>query len=119
MIQTATLVTGTSAPDSINCPFQQLQSTGVPVNANPPDAGPPFWQQLLLGSDRRCCWSGCSSRSPGGRLAAPGVCWARSGARERGFKVLKQWRALATRYDKHALTYRGAIVLGAILTWLR
>jgi cell division protease FtsH len=29
--------------------FQQLQSTGVPVNANPPDAGPPFWQQLLLG----------------------------------------------------------------------
>ena len=29
--------------------FQQLQSTGVPVNANPPDAGPPVWQQLLLG----------------------------------------------------------------------
>ena len=29
--------------------FQQLQSTGVTVNANPPDAGPPFWQQLLLG----------------------------------------------------------------------
>ena len=29
--------------------FGQLQSTGVPVNANPPDAGPPVWQQLLLG----------------------------------------------------------------------
>jgi cell division protease FtsH len=29
--------------------FQQLQSTGVPVNANPPDAGAPLWQQLLLG----------------------------------------------------------------------
>jgi hypothetical protein len=29
--------------------FQQLQSTDVPVNANPPDAGPPVWQQLLLG----------------------------------------------------------------------
>jgi cell division protease FtsH len=29
--------------------FQQLQSTGVPVNANPPDQGPPFWEQLLLG----------------------------------------------------------------------
>lgn len=38
---------------------------------------------------------------------------------ERGFNVLKQWRALATRFDKHALTYRGAIVLAAILTWLR
>jgi putative transposase len=37
---------------------------------------------------------------------------------ERGFNVLKQWRALATRYDKHALTYRGAVVLAAILTWL-
>ena len=29
--------------------FQQLQATGVPVNANPPDAGPPLWQQLLFG----------------------------------------------------------------------
>ena len=27
---------------------------------------------------------------------------------ERGFNVIKQWRALATRYDKHALTYRAA-----------
>ena len=36
---------------------------------------------------------------------------------ERGFNVLKQWRALATRYDKHALTYRGGVVLAAILTW--
>jgi cell division protease FtsH len=29
--------------------FGQLRSTGVPVNANPPDAGAPWWQQLLLG----------------------------------------------------------------------
>jgi cell division protease FtsH len=29
--------------------FQQLQSASVPVNANPPDEGPPIWQQLLLG----------------------------------------------------------------------
>ena len=36
---------------------------------------------------------------------------------ERGFNVLKQWRALATRYDKHALTYRGGILLAAILSW--
>lgn len=38
---------------------------------------------------------------------------------ERSFNVLKQWRALATRYDKLALTYRGGLVLGAIITWLR
>jgi len=31
---------------------------------------------------------------------------------------LKQWRGLATRYDKLALTYRGGVVLGAIITWL-
>jgi len=36
---------------------------------------------------------------------------------ERGFNVIKQWRALATRYDKHALTYRGGVVLAAILIW--
>ncbi len=33
------------------------------------------------------------------------------------FNVLKQWRSLATRYDKLALTYRSAIVLHAVLIW--
>jgi transposase len=37
---------------------------------------------------------------------------------ERGINILKQWRGLATRYDKHALTYRGGVVLAAILAWL-
>ena len=30
---------------------------------------------------------------------------------ERSFALLKQWRALATRYDKLAITYRAAVVL--------
>jgi transposase len=38
---------------------------------------------------------------------------------ERGINLIKQWRGLATRYDKHALTYRGGIVLRVILAWLR
>jgi transposase len=38
---------------------------------------------------------------------------------ERSFNTVKQWRGLATRYDKLALTYRGAVVLAAIVTWLR
>ena len=33
--------------------------------------------------------------------------------------LLKQWRGLATRYDKHALIYRGAVVLAAALAWTR
>jgi cell division protease FtsH len=29
--------------------FQKLQATGVVMNANPPDKGPPVWEQLLVG----------------------------------------------------------------------
>jgi len=32
---------------------------------------------------------------------------------------MKQWRGIATRYDKLATSYRGAVVLAAIITWLR
>jgi transposase len=31
---------------------------------------------------------------------------------------MKNWRGLATRYDKHALVYRGGVVLAAIILWL-
>lgn len=36
---------------------------------------------------------------------------------ERSFNTVKQWRALATRYDKLALTYRAAAVLQAVVLW--
>ncbi len=36
---------------------------------------------------------------------------------ERSYNTLKQWRALATRYDKLALIFRGA-VLRSIIIWL-
>jgi len=38
---------------------------------------------------------------------------------ERSFNSVKQWRGLATRYDKLATTYRSATVLHAILQWLK
>ncbi len=38
---------------------------------------------------------------------------------ERAFNRLKQWRGIATRYEEHALVYRGAVVLASILLWLR
>ena len=34
---------------------------------------------------------------------------------ERAFNKLKNWRALATPYDKHALIYRGGMVLASIV----
>jgi putative transposase len=38
---------------------------------------------------------------------------------ERSFNDHKQWRGIATRYDKHAVVYRGGVVLRAITIWLR
>jgi transposase len=38
---------------------------------------------------------------------------------ERSFNDHKQWRGLATRYDKLAAVYRGGVVLRAIAIWLR
>lgn len=37
---------------------------------------------------------------------------------ENGFQRIKQWRGLATRYDKLAITYRAGILLRAITLWL-
>ena len=37
---------------------------------------------------------------------------------ERAFNGFKHWRGLATRYDKHAVIYRGGLVLAAALIWL-
>jgi transposase len=41
-------------------------------------------------------------------LASPDGCGRR-------FRHLKQWRGLATRYDKLATTYRSAVVLNAVI----
>ena len=38
---------------------------------------------------------------------------------ERSFCHLKQWRGLATRYDKLAIVYRAAAVLNAVIAWTR
>ena len=38
---------------------------------------------------------------------------------ERFFNRMKHWRAIASRYDKHATVYRGGIILAAIVDWLK
>ncbi len=37
---------------------------------------------------------------------------------ERFFNRMKNWCGLDSRYDKHALVFRGSVVLAAILDWL-
>ena len=37
---------------------------------------------------------------------------------ERAFNRLKAWRGIATRYDKHATVFHGAVVLASILICL-
>ena len=58
--------------------------------------------------------------SAGGR--PPNVDHARYKKRnvvERCFARLKQWRAVATRYDKTARNYLGGVTLAAAVLWLR
>jgi transposase len=38
---------------------------------------------------------------------------------ERCFNRLKQWRGVATRYDKKAVNYRGGVVLASVIIWLK
>jgi transposase len=38
---------------------------------------------------------------------------------ERRYCHIKQWRGLATRYDKYAIIYRAAVVLNAVISWTR
>lgn len=38
---------------------------------------------------------------------------------ERHFALMKQWRGLATRYDKLAITNRAAVVLAACIAWAK
>lgn len=38
---------------------------------------------------------------------------------ERSFNTMKQWRGLATRYDKLGIVYRSAVVLNGVIAWLK
>lgn len=38
---------------------------------------------------------------------------------ERSFNLFKQWRGIATRYEKLAITYRAGVVLYAVPIWRR
>ena len=58
--------------------------------------------------------------SKGGRPPAfSGHIYKHRNTVERSFNKLKHWRAIATRYDKYALSYLGGVTLAAIITHYR
>jgi transposase len=58
--------------------------------------------------------------SAGGRPTAfDSVAYKGRNGIERSFNDHKQWRGLATRYDKLATVYRGGVVLRSVMIWLR
>ena len=44
--------------------------------------------------------------------------YARRNVVERCVNRLKQWRGIATRYEKRAVNYRAAVVIAALMIWL-
>ena len=58
------------------------------------------------------------THKPGRKPAFDREAYRRRNVVERCFNRLKQFRALATRYDKRALNYRAFVVLASLLLWL-
>jgi transposase len=63
----------------------------------------------------------CSLRNEtanGRPLSFDATTYARRNVVERCVNRLKQWRGIATRYEKRAVNYRAAIVIAALMIWL-
>jgi transposase len=46
------------------------------------------------------------------------VVYRRRNVVERCVNRLKQWRGIATRYEKRAVNYRAAVVIAALMIWV-
>jgi transposase len=58
------------------------------------------------------------SHRPGRKPAFDRATYRRRNVVERCINRLKQWRGLATRYEKRAASYRAAVVIAATMIWL-
>ena len=54
---------------------------------------------------------------PGRPRSLDAATYAERNVVERRVNKLKQWRRIATRYDKRALNYRAAVILAALMPW--
>lgn len=61
---------------------------------------------------------GLAAARPCRPLAFDRATYAQRNVVERCINRLKQWRGLATRYEKQAVNYRAMVVLAAIVLWL-
>jgi transposase len=57
-------------------------------------------------------------RRPGRPSSFDITTYARRNVVERCVNKLKQWRGIATRYEKRAVNYRAAVVIAALMIWL-
>jgi len=55
---------------------------------------------------------------PGRPITFDAAMYKRRNVVERCMNRLKQWRAVATRYDKRAVNYRAMVVIAALMLWL-
>lgn len=58
------------------------------------------------------------AKRPGRPLAFDKTIYVRRNVVERCVNQLKQWRGLATRYEKRAVNYRAMVVIASIAIWL-
>ena len=58
------------------------------------------------------------ARKPGRPLAFDREAYRRRNVVERCMNRLKQWRSVATRYEKRAANYRALVVIAALMLWL-
>jgi transposase len=59
------------------------------------------------------------ARGPGRPYAFDAELYKQRNVVERCFNRLKQWRGIATRYDKTARNYRGGVLLASLILWTR
>ena len=55
---------------------------------------------------------------PGRHVAFDAAIYRRRNVIERCVNRLKQWRGIATRYEKRAVNYRAMVIIAALMIWL-
>jgi transposase len=68
--------------------------------------------------DQRDRRAGRPGRRPGRHPGFEREVYRRRNVVERCVNRLKQWRAIATRYEKRAVNYRAMVVLASLMMWL-